>query len=102
MDRPPMRGPVHETHINPGAAEGSRTPNLLITNQALCQLSYSGPLGRLYYGGKAVDPPQGLNTSLPAQPARPLVLRGGIAPLQHSSRHAVGVAGWSPIPILPD
>src|SRR5574337_2039929 len=31
-----------------GAAEGSRTPNLLITNQALCQLSYSGPLGRLY------------------------------------------------------
>ncbi len=43
-----MRGPVHETHINPGAAEGSRTPNLLITNQALCQLSYSGPLGGLY------------------------------------------------------
>src|SRR5437867_7710108 len=38
-----------------GAAEGSRTPNLLITNQALCQLSYSGPLGRLYYGGKAED-----------------------------------------------
>src|SRR5207247_4389528 len=38
-----------------GAAEGSRTPNLLITNQALCQLSYSGPLGRLYYGGEPED-----------------------------------------------
>ena len=57
MDRPPMRGPVHETHINPGAAEGSRTPNLLITNQALCQLSYSGPLGGIIH--RDADPKSG-------------------------------------------
>ena len=47
---PLRRGrPHHRNRGGAGAAEGSRTPNLLITNQTLCQLSYSGPLERLYY-----------------------------------------------------
>ena len=47
---------------SPGAAEGSRTPNLLITNQTLCQLSYSGPLGRLYYGSRTITRGRGQET----------------------------------------
>ena len=38
------RPPLHACQVLDGAGEGTRTPDPLITNQMLYQLSYAGPL----------------------------------------------------------
>ena len=41
--------PLGYSSSNPGAGDGTRTRNLLITNQLLCQLSYASPIRENFY-----------------------------------------------------
>ncbi len=54
--------------LGPGAGDGTRTRNLLITNQLLCQLSYASQkaIDRTVFSSAPADPSATRDTDIPA------------------------------------
>jgi hypothetical protein len=61
-------------YLVPGAGEWIRTTDLLITNQLLCQLSYTGMVWRETGGGESIPPLSGTRY----EPSRPRNVMGAV------------------------